>query len=101
KARAMWDHGIDSRGALRQFRAIRAASSRDAALALLGTPTLVVHGSADTLITPGGGRHLAEVIPGARYVEVDGMGHDLPPALWSTLVDIIVPFVEAVEGDRP
>lgn len=100
KSQAMWDHGIDSRGALRQFRAIGASGSRDAALAGVTTPTLVIHGSADTLITPGAGRHLAEVIPGARYVEVDGLGHDLPPALWSALIEIVAGFVLEVEAER-
>ena len=49
-------------------------------------PTLVLHGSRDTLIHPSGGRHTAEVIPGARYVEIEGMGHDYPPAVWERWV---------------
>ena len=100
KSAALWDHGVDSGGSLRQFRAVRAAGSRDAALARLSVPTLVVHGSADTLIAPDGGRHLADVIPGARYREIDGLGHDLPPGLWDVLVDVVAGFVEGVEADR-
>lgn len=100
KGAAMWAHGIDSRGALRQFRAVRAAGSRDAALARVDTPTLVLHGSADTLIAPDAGRHLADVIPGARHLEIEGLGHDLPPGLWGSLADAIVGFVDDVES-RP
>ena len=53
---------------------------------LLAVPTLVLHGSPDTLIQPSGGRHTADVIPGARYVEIEGMGHDYPRAVWKEWV---------------
>lgn len=96
KAEAIWDHGIDHRGTFRQFRAVRAGGSRDEALAELSVPTLVLHGSADTLISPDGGQHLADVIPGARYQEIDGLGHDLPPGLWPPLVDAVADFVATV-----
>jgi pimeloyl-ACP methyl ester carboxylesterase len=54
----------------------------------LALPTLVIHGSRDTLINPSGGRHTAEAIPGARYVEIDGMGHDYPPPVWKEWVAV-------------
>ncbi len=98
KAEAMWDHGIDHQGTFRQFRAIRAAGSRDGALARATTPTMVLHGSADTLITPDGGRHLADVIPSARYDEITGLGHDLPPGLWAVVADRVAGFVDQVES---
>jgi pimeloyl-ACP methyl ester carboxylesterase len=96
KAKAMLDHGIDPKGTARQFRAVMAAGSRDVALAGLNTPTLVVHGSADTLIQPDGGRHLADVIPGAAYIEVEGLGHDLPPPFWPQLTTIVTDFIDSV-----
>ena len=49
-------------------------------------PTLVIHGSRDTLIAPSGGRRTAELIPGAQYVEIEGMGHDYPQAVWDRWV---------------
>lgn len=93
KGRSMMLRGVDPAGAARQFRAVSSGSSRDTALAALDVPTLVLHGSADTLIEASGGRHTAEVIPDARYVEIEGMGHDLPPALWTRLVDEFASFV--------
>jgi len=56
------------------MQAILQDGSRSAALAELTLPALVIHGSRDTLIDPSGGRRTAEVIPGARYVEIDGNG---------------------------
>jgi len=98
KARAMLAHGVDPEGTARQYRAAAGAASRDAGLAELDIPTLVMHGSADTLITPSGGEHTADVIPGARYVEIDGMGHDLPPALWERLADEVDTFIASITG---
>jgi pimeloyl-ACP methyl ester carboxylesterase len=93
KGRALLDHGIDAAGTGRQFRAILGSGSRDAALSRLTTPTLVLHGSADTLIHPDGGRHTADVIPGARYLELEGMGHDLPPSRWTEMADAVFEFL--------
>jgi pimeloyl-ACP methyl ester carboxylesterase len=55
---------------------------------LAGLPTLVLHGSADPMFPPAHGRALAARIPGARFVELEGLGHELPPPrLWPVLVD--------------
>ena len=56
--------------------------SRTDALRTVDLPVLVMHGSRDNLINPSGGRRTAEVIPGAQYVEIEGMGHDYPPPVW-------------------
>lgn len=98
KGEAMWNHGIDSAGSVRQYRAISVGGKRDGALAAVTTPTLVIHGSADTLIGADAGRHLADVIPGARFEKVDGLGHDLPPEFWPLLVDLAAGFIDQVES---
>ena len=66
--------------------AVQRVGSRDDELRRVDVPTLVLHGSRDALIQPDGGRHTAEVIPGARYVEIEGMGHDYPKAVWDRWV---------------
>jgi len=73
--------------------AVMRDGSRDEALRSVTVPTLVMHGSRDTLIQPSGGRHTADVIPGARYVEFDGMGHDYPRAVWKDWVSTWSTFV--------
>ena len=73
-------------GVARQYRAARLDGSRSQRLRTLATPTLVIHGTADTLIDASGGRRTAEVIPGARLVLVEGMGHDYPEVFWPLLV---------------
>ena len=42
-----------------------------------------------TLIQPDGGRQTADVIPGARFELIEGMGHDYPPQLWDRWVALV------------
>ena len=84
-----WDRCHEPLGIARQLAAILASGSRSSGLATLAVPTLVIHGTADTLVQPSGGERTAEVIPDAKLLMVDGMGHDLPRPLWPTLVDAI------------
>jgi pimeloyl-ACP methyl ester carboxylesterase len=56
---------------------------------MIVSPTLVVHGTADKLVPPSGGRATARAIPGARLLLIEGMGHDLPRAVWPQLLDAI------------
>lgn len=60
-------------------------------LADVRIPTLVLHGTDDPLFPPAHGGALAEEIPGARLVLLEGMGHEVPPRpLWGTVVTEIL-----------
>lgn len=76
-------------GFLRQMAAIIADGDRTERLARIAAPTLVIHGSDDPLVPPEGGRETARAIPGARLVEIEGMGHTLPPEVIPEVVDAI------------
>jgi pimeloyl-ACP methyl ester carboxylesterase len=58
----------------------------------------VVHGSADTLIEPSGGRRTADLVPGARFVLIEGMGHDYPEELWDRWVDLVAEHAAAADA---
>lgn len=47
----------------------------DDVLAGIGVPTLVVHGNADRIVLPSSGEHIAELVPGARLLAYEGIGH--------------------------
>jgi pimeloyl-ACP methyl ester carboxylesterase len=96
RAAAAYDRCFCPAGVGRQMHAVLADGSRTEALRHVTVPTLVLHGSRDTLIDPSGGRRTAEVIPGARFVEIQGMGHDYPPAVWDQWVTIWSEFVRSV-----
>jgi pimeloyl-ACP methyl ester carboxylesterase len=89
--RALLSHsrGIDPAGSGRQLAAILAAPDRTKELGKVRVPTLVIHGAQDRMVTPSGGRATAKAVPGARLMLVDGMGHDLPRALWPRILDAI------------
>ncbi len=92
-AEAAFDRAFRPDGTTRQFLAIRASGPRAEALRSVTVPALVMHGDADTLIDASGGRRTAELIPGARFVLLEGMGHDYPPALWQRWVDELTGFI--------
>ncbi len=81
-----WDRGYNPAGTARQLAAILASGSRAEALAGLDVPTLVIHGTADKLVQPSGGDRTAEVIPDAKLLVIEGMGHDLAPPLWPQII---------------
>ena len=92
RARAALNHarGLCPDGGARQLVAILASGSRREALRQVNLPTLVIHGDKDNLIFPIGGERTAELIPGARYELIEGMGHDYPPQLWRRWTDLVV-----------
>ena len=89
-----YDRSFYPPGMARQMAAVLASGSRRRALAAVRVPTLVIHGSEDPLIPVSGGRATARAIPGARFMLVDGMGHDLPQGVWPAVVSAIADMAE-------
>jgi pimeloyl-ACP methyl ester carboxylesterase len=76
-------------GVGRQLVAIMAAKSRLEQLTQVRVPTLVIHGIDDVLVPVENGRLVAEAVPGARLIEIEGMGHDVPVRVWPQVMDAI------------
>lgn len=55
-------------------------------LSTITAPTLVVAGADDPMLKPSAGRDLAAQIPGARFVEYPGVGHDWPESIWDDVI---------------
>ena len=85
-------------GVVRQMLAIGADSGRASMLARIASPALVLHGDADPLVPMACGQDTARRIPGARFVAVPGMGHDLPPQVVAILLQYMVPFLQTAES---
>jgi pimeloyl-ACP methyl ester carboxylesterase len=84
-----YDRGHDEAAILRQAVATVASGDRTQALRTLDVPALVVHGLADRMCDPSGGRATAAAIPGAQLVLLEGMAHNLPAGLWDPIADQI------------
>jgi pimeloyl-ACP methyl ester carboxylesterase len=97
-AERCFERGIHPRGAARQLMAIASAGDRTSMLGEVRVPTTVIHGTADRLVMPSGGRATAEAIPDARLVEIEGMAHDLPPALWEQVIGEIAATAQRADG---
>ena len=73
-------------GIARHFAAVLGSGSLRHYDRQITAPTVVIHGKADRLMRPSGGRAIAHAIKGARLVLIDGMAHDLPEEIWDQLV---------------
>lgn len=67
--------------------AIKASGSRYEDLKKLDLPVLVVHGTTDPLVLPEHGRKYAPMIPNAKQLWIEGMGHDLPKAYVNQMLE--------------
>jgi pimeloyl-ACP methyl ester carboxylesterase len=56
----------------------------------LRAPTLVVHGTEDPMFPHEHGVALADEVPRAELLTVEGMGHELPSAVWDRIVPAIL-----------
>lgn len=73
-------------GIPRHFSAILGTGSLVRYNRQVNAPTVVLHGRADKLMRPSGGRAVARAIDDARLVLFDGMGHELPEQLWDRVI---------------
>lgn len=98
RAGLAYDRAHDEAAAARQAVATVASGDRTSRLGTLDVPTLVIHGTRDTMCDVSGGRATAAAIPGAELVLIEGMGHDLPPALWEVIAGHIGRIIERGEA---
>jgi pimeloyl-ACP methyl ester carboxylesterase len=89
RAALAYDRAFDPAGVARQMAAIVAHGDRREALARLRMPALVIHGSDDPLVMLEGGRDTAAAIPGAEFVIIEGMAHDLPAPVHGQIGDAV------------
>lgn len=95
-----YDRDHDPAGPGRQLGAIIGSGDRTAELRRITAPTLVVHGTADRLVAPSGGRATAAAIPRARLLLIPGMGHDMPRCVWPLMIESIAEHAAHADGER-
>jgi pimeloyl-ACP methyl ester carboxylesterase len=86
RAADTYDRGVSPEATARQMLAILTQPNRTRDLARVTVPTLVIHGLADRMVHVSGGRATSLAVPRSELLLIDGLGHDIPPELWPTLV---------------
>ena len=89
RVRELADRCTYPAGMLRQFDAVLGTGSLLGYSKAITAPTVVLHGSVDPMVRPRNGRAVAAAIPGARFVVVNGMGHDLPEPVWPPIIETL------------
>jgi pimeloyl-ACP methyl ester carboxylesterase len=85
-----YDRSIDLRSTTKNHFLIEGGDLPRDRLREIRAPTLVVHGTEDPLFPIGHGEALANDIPGARLLRLEGTGHELPRAAWDEVVPAIL-----------
>ncbi len=73
--------------------AIKKSGSRYRKLKTINSPTLIIHGSDDTLIRPSHSKKLASLIHGSKLIIIKGMGHDFNKNFKNRINSIILPHI--------
>ena len=90
RAHETYDRGWSASGTARHILAVLTQPDRTKRLSEVDVPVTVLHGTNDPLVHRSGGRATARAIRDAEHVEIEGWGHDLPPALYDNFIDAIV-----------
>ncbi|WP_106769707.1 alpha/beta fold hydrolase [Paenibacillus faecalis] len=83
-----WEHW-DNPASINNHGLVSGGESYLGRTAEIAVPTLVVHGTDDPIIPYEHGVHLANVIPGATLITLEGVGHEIPPEIWDTLINCL------------
>lgn len=89
--------GFNKKSTQQHGVAIAKSGSRYDGLKGLEMPTLVVHGTDDPLVLFEHGQKYASIIPNAKQLFINGMGHDLPKKYNDEIVENIILNIEEVK----
>ena len=77
-------------GLFRQLLAMGSWSYDQEALTQISAPVLIIHGTEDLIFYPDCAKDLAQSIPNSELMMIEGMGHSLPPELFTSVCERIL-----------
>jgi pimeloyl-ACP methyl ester carboxylesterase len=86
--------GFNLSGVLQHRKAVEVTPSRYEKLKTIDTRTLVIHGTDDQFMPIEHGKKLVEVIPNAKGLWIDGMGHTFPFPNMGELMESILSHLD-------
>ncbi len=90
--------GQNPKARLQQFCAVVASGSRLKELPSINKPALIIHGTADKLVPYTHSKKLAKLIKNAVYIEMEGIGHEIPKAALAEYHNAIIAHLTKVKG---
>jgi pimeloyl-ACP methyl ester carboxylesterase len=95
-----YDRAYSPDGRVRQVAAVVRSGDRTEGLRSIAVPTVVIHGSEDSLVSMNGGEATAAAIPNARLVILPGMGHVIPRELRPRIVQEVAANARRAQMSR-
>ena len=92
-----YDRSYYPQGMARQSAAVLTHGYQKASIASIKSPTLVIHGDKDPFMSVEGGKETAELIPDAKLLIIEGMGHDMPKGAWPTISDALLKHIRQAD----
>jgi pimeloyl-ACP methyl ester carboxylesterase len=93
----VYDRSINIASSMKNHWIIDGGEPVKKPLSEVSVPTLVLHGTDDPLLPYPHAEALADEIPGARLLPLEGGGHEMPPRpLWNQVAAAIVELTERV-----
>ena len=85
-----YDRSYYPDGIARQLAAMAVPGNIKPKISAIKVPTLVIHGNIDPFNSIEAGKEIAEAIPGAELLILDGMGHSFPSEVIPHIVNALV-----------
>lgn len=73
-------------GIIRQLLAMGSFQYNPEVLKKITAPALIIHGTDDLIFHPDCGKDIADSIPGAKWLLIEGMGHSIPRELYVFII---------------
>lgn len=83
-------NGYNAKARDQHSYAIKKSGSRLEELKQLEIPTLIIHGTSDPLVHLSHGEKCAKIIPNAKKLFLEGMGHHLPKEYCEEITNVII-----------
>ena len=94
-AELQYDRATDLAAAGNHNRAQARSRDRAAVLGQVTVPTLIIHGTEDSIIPFAHGEATAKAIPHARFVPIEGLGHEMPTGIQDRIADLVLEHTAA------
>jgi pimeloyl-ACP methyl ester carboxylesterase len=93
----MWERSWDAAGTQRQVEVLLSAPDRLDIVGTIRVPTVIIAGESDRLIRATASVELHELIPDSTLRIFQGMGHELPQALWGEIAKLLATNARAAD----